>query len=294
MSINNKTNLPKPIVDWLSYDEYDHESDTISATKLLKSPRQVILEKRHKDELEIDVSELVSSKFGTAIHNSFELAFKDKPEYRQEERHYKTVNIDGTEFKVSGKFDFILNNIIHDIKTTSTWTYVFGSNDQKYIEQLSIYRWLLQDTIDIEDTCKIVFVFTDWSKSKARQDKSYPQFRVATKDYKLMSIEETNQFVRSKLENIHTKSDVPDSELPYCTDEELWKDSDTFAVFKKRGAKRATKVFNNLDEAMKYQRDQSCFTVEHRKGGVNACNYCNVSKFCNQYKMLESQGLIKQ
>jgi hypothetical protein len=293
MSINNKTNLPKPIVDWLSYDEYDHESDTISATKLLQSPRQVLLEKRHQNEIEIDVSERMSSKFGTAIHNSFELAFKNRPEYRQEERHYKIVNIDGTEFKVSGKFDFILDNVIYDIKTTSTWTYVFGSNDQKYIEQLSIYRWLLQDDIYIENTFKILFVFTDWSKSKAKQDKSYPQFRSLEKEYELMSIEETEEFVRERLKNIMISLDLPDSELPYCTDEELWKDQDTFAVFKKRGAKRATKVFNNLDEAMKYQREQSCFNIEHRKGGVNACNYCNVKKFCNQYKMLESQGLIK-
>jgi len=75
----NKFNLDKPIYDWLTNDEYDHESDTISATTLLKSPRQVALQERHTDKIELDISDLVASRFGTAIHGSFAkaLACKD-------------------------------------------------------------------------------------------------------------------------------------------------------------------------------------------------------------------------
>ena len=288
MSINNKMNLPKPLVDWLSNDEYDHEEDTISTTTLLKSVRQFWLEQRHKDELEVDVSDLIASKFGTAIHNSFELAFDLKSEYTQEVRHYKEI----ANRKVSGKYDFILDDTIHDIKTTSVWTYMFDSNKDKYIQQMSIYRWLIGKD-SLKDYGNIVYVFTDWSKSKSLQDRDYPAFRAIVKSYPLMSFEETEQFVLDKVERINSLKDVADSDLPYCTKDELWQDDDKFAVYKKASAKRATKVFNNLNEAQKFQRDQGCSHIEHRKGGVNACNYCKVTKFCNQYQMLEDQGLIK-
>lgn len=285
----NKHNLDKPLVDWLTKDEYDHEGDTVSATTLLKSPRQVILKERHSHEIELDVSDLVASRFGTAIHNSFELSFEENKDYKQEERHYR--ELDG--YKISGKFDFILGNQLHDIKTTSVWTYMFDSNREKYIQQQSIYRWLMEGKQEINDICKIVYVFTDWSKLKTLQDAQYPKTRVLTKEYKLMSLEETRKFIESRLRGITLAKDMSDTELPYCTKDELWQDKDTFAVKKDSKAKRALKVFDSLEEALKYQREKNAKTLEHRKGGAQACNYCDVRRFCNQYKLLEEQGLIK-
>lgn len=289
----NKFNLSKPIADWLQFDEYDREEDTISTTTLLKSPRQFHLEKRHRDKLEIDISDLVASRFGTAIHNSFELAFTGNTNYQQEERHYKDIDIYGNTFRLSGKFDFIVDNMIHDIKTTSVWTYMFDSNKDKYIQQLSIYKYLLNGKIALKDTCKIVYVFTDWSKAKTLQDKQYPRTRVLEKEYKLMSIEETESFIKERLMKIVVNQDKSDTELDYCTQEELWQDKDKFAVYSKAKNKKATKSFDNLEDAMKFQREKGYEKVEHRKGGVQACNYCNVRNFCNQYIILEQQGLIK-
>jgi len=209
--------------------------------------------------------------------------------YKQEERHYREV--DG--YKVSGKFDFITDKQIHDIKTTSVWSYIFDSNADKYIQQMSIYRWLLEGKYELIDKCKVVFVFTDWAKSKTFQDPNYPKTRVLTKEYQLMSLQDTQEFVESKIRGIDLVKDMSDAELPYCTKDELWQDKDTFAVFNKVANKKATKVFDNLEDALRFQREKGSAKVEHRKGGVQACNYCSVRPFCNQYKMLEEQGLIK-
>lgn len=285
----NKFNLDKPLVDWLTNDEYDYEEDTVSATTLLKSPRQVELKKRHQHEIELDVSDLVASRFGIAIHGSFELAYEGNKEYQQEERHYRLVD----NYKVSGKFDFIKDNQMHDIKTTSVWTYMFDSNADKYIQQQSIYRWLLEGKQEIKNKCKIVYVFTDWSRAKSFQDPKYPKTRVITKEYTLMSLSKTDEFIKSRLRGMNVAEDMSDTELPFCTDEELWRDKDTFAVKKDKKAKRALKVFDNLSDALQFQREKGAKEVEHRKGGVQACNYCDVRKFCNQYTLLESQGLIK-
>jgi len=71
-----------------------------------------------------------------------------------------------------------------------------------------------------------------------------------------------------------------------CSDEERWKRDDAWAV-KKKGLKRAMRVFDNEDEAKKFSEAQDVSTeIEHRIGEYVRCNgdYCGVAEFCSQYK----------
>ena len=74
MEYTNNLNLPQYIVDWLKNDDYDHDPDpyTISATTLMKPTRAFLLTTRHVNKLQQDVSDLIASKMGSAIHDSIE------------------------------------------------------------------------------------------------------------------------------------------------------------------------------------------------------------------------------
>jgi len=72
MIITNKYNLPQTFVNIMKRPTYSKGRANMSATELLNSPRIVQLRKLHEDKLESDVSEMVWSIFGTAIHGVLE------------------------------------------------------------------------------------------------------------------------------------------------------------------------------------------------------------------------------
>ena len=74
--------------------------------------------------------------------------------------------------------------------------------------------------------------------------------------------------------------------FPPCSDEETWKRDDAWAV-KKKGLKRAMRVFDNEAEAKDFSEAQSVATeIEYRAGEPVRCNgnYCGVAEFCSQFK----------
>ena len=73
---SNLTNLPLPIAAWLAHDTYDREAAGISATTLMKPTRQIILSKRlPPGEGITDISGMIKSRIGTAIHDAIERAW---------------------------------------------------------------------------------------------------------------------------------------------------------------------------------------------------------------------------
>ena len=299
MKFTNKMNLPQYLVDWLKNDEYDYNPDpnTTSATGLMKPLRVSVLTSRHGANLEIDVADLVASRYGNAIHDSIERV--NTPGTSKEVRTAKKITVKGVEFTVTGKYDLLIDNgngthTLRDIKTTSVWAYIYGGKDKDYQLQLSIYKWLLSDEKTIGDMAYIDFFFTDWQSSKARTEDKYPNNRIAPGyKIKLLSSEEVEKFIVSKLEQIVDFRDVPDDDLPFCTKEELWAEDDTFAVYK-IGNKRATKVCDSKEEADQYQlANKISGHIQHRPGKVKRCKYCSAAPFCNQFTQLMEAGLIQ-
>lgn len=300
MTYTNKFKLPKEIVEWLKNDEYDYNDDfyTLSATTLLKSARMILLQKRWKDSLSIDVSDLITQRYGTSLHDSFE---KLKLENTiQEKRYYRKIG----DFTISGKVDLILdvkdNPKLADLKSTSVWTYILGSRKDDFIKQLSIYRWILQDESEsvngkaLSDKANIFYIFTDFSKKDAMIKKDYPQTRIVVDEIKLLSLEDTQKMIQSKIEQIKSYKDTPDSVLPFCTKEDLWQADESYAVMKK-GASKATKLFANQHEAIKMKeslKEKDNYFITKREAKAKRCDYCSVSSFCNQYLSLKKQNLI--
>lgn len=312
----NKTGLSLPIAVWALMDNYNYDSrdNIISASTLLKPTRQIVLGRKYKDcDKEIEASDLIASSMGTALHDSVEKAWKNRDKtiglleslnYLQAEKIYDDVVLEKRTEKeingyiISGQFDIAFNGHVCDIKSTSVWSYIFGSKEKDYINQMSIYRWLNQDIIT-EDKAYVEYIFTDWSQVKALQDSQYPQARTHTLEVTLMSLEDTEKFIIDKLADIDKFMALPDKHLILCSDDELWRSEDSWKAYKpnaktgKINYARASKVFDNEKYAVAYQSLTKGTEVKLFKGEVKRCKYCNYTNICNQYSEMKLMGEVK-
>jgi len=104
-------------------------------------------------------------------------------------RSYKQVG----KYKISGKFDFVMNGHLEDFKSTGTFTFVNKTNNVKYPQQGSLYRWLNPDIIT-DDMMTICYFFTDW-KAGLAYDSNYPQHKVLGVKFNLDTLDNTQAFV---------------------------------------------------------------------------------------------------
>jgi len=295
MRYTNKYNFPDYVYQWLTTDYYDYDENTLSATTLMKPARAYAIEKQNWENLEIDVSDVIASRYGTAIHDSVEkVKLKD---CKQEQRLKKSV-LGKT---ITGKFD-ILRQIANDqwelidVKSTSVWSYVYGSKEEEYKKQLSIYRWLaIENGYNVIDKAKIWMIFTDWSQERAKKNPDYPDTRIKIKEIELWSEEKTLKYIGDRIRILEDAAKKNQEEMPKCTNEELWAESDKWQVMKEN-RKTAIKNCETEEEAEEYigaiKKDQNKYGVYLRKGGVKRCKYCIARKFCTQYHELVELGRI--
>lgn len=321
---SNQTNLPLPIAVWLAHDTYDREAAGLSATTLMRPTRQVILAKRvPPGEGIVDVSGMIKSRIGTAIHDAIEgawvsdkldntlrnLGISDKmikrvlvnpesipqgkpviPVYLEKRSEREVLGV-----KITGKFDFIADGRVHDFKTTSTFAYTSGNKDEDYIMQGSIYRWLNPDIIT-DDMMSIIFIFSDWNKNRYLSDKeNYPPSQITSRDFLLLPEATVQKYVEHKVNELIACEQLDEADLPLCTDKELWRKEDTFKYYKNPAATgRSTKNFDSYREA--YQRfidDGSVGRIDTVKGTVQACLYCPAFSLCSQKDALIESGELK-
>lgn len=322
----NQQNIPLSLAVWLAHDSYDYNFDPnyISTTSLLKSIRQIVLGRRIPvEDNPVDVSHRVPSSMGTAIHDGIEKAWLENYQkslksmgYPQKVIERVRVNPDPKNladgdipvyleqrvekeiegFRVSGKFDFVGEGRVEDFKTTSTYTYVNKTNDEKYILQGSIYRWLSPHLIT-QSEMAIQFIFTDWNKLQAIQGKErgYPQSKTMEYRLPLKSLAETEAYIRRKLTQIKQFDSVPEPDLPYCTDLDLWRKPPVYKYYKNpEKTTRATKNFDNPHEAnLRQTQDGGKGIIIVAGGEVVACKFCDAFDICTQKDAYISDGTLK-
>lgn len=325
----NIDNLSVSLAVWLATDEYQGYSDDpnyISATTLIKPLREVVLSRQNKHlDVVADVTAMIASKVGNSYHDGIERAWID-PELRRKAmlalgypaaiadrlvlnptnlkvlsdeaipvylEVRSTKEIEG--FTVSGQIDFSIEGRLEDFKSTSVWAYIFGSSIKKFVQQASIYRWLRPDIIT-EDYVTIQYIFTDWSASKAKQDpKVYPQKRILSQKYDMMSLAETEKMIRGTIKNIKRLGAATQDQLPLCTPEELWQKETIWKYYKNPANKvRSTKNFDNQGDAItRKAKDGNIGEVVEVPGEVVKCRYCKVAGICDQAQDLIKQKLLK-
>ncbi len=315
MKLTNKSNISLSMAVWLAQDDYDYveKQNYISATSLLRSVRQLILSSRITAPTggSVDVSSRISNRMGSAFHDAIERAWKGDnlkqslTDLGYPRRVIEAVRINPKdselnediipvwlelraekEFRgwtIGGKFDMVMEYRLRDVKSTSTYTYMNKSNDEKFRLQGSIYRWLNPEKIK-HDHMYIDYLFIDWSANLAKGNKDYPQQKILEYPLELKSISETEQYVASKLAALERYKDTPEAELPECTEEELWRTEPIYKYYKNPEKRsRSTKNFDNLSDAnMQLAADGGVGIVVRVAGEVKACRYCPAFSVCTQ------------
>jgi len=324
MSLTNVTGISMAMAVWLARNEYNSGADIapkgelISATTLLKSTRSFILGNRvPQEESTVDVLDLVPSKLGHAIHASVEDAWRNyhqamkdlgypqrvidairiNPETVEdgeipvylEQRYFK--EIDGV--IVSGQLDQLIDGQLNDTKTTSVYAYINGSKVEDYRLQMSIYRWLAPERVT-SDIAMIQHMFTDWQRSMARQNPNYPQSRLVEFPVELMSLSETELWIKNKLAEIRANVNLPEPDIIRCTDKELWRSEPKYKYYadveKAKAGGRSTKNFDNPQDAATHQAKAGKGVVITVPGQVKACGYCPAFPICTQKDDYDHEG----
>ena len=322
--LTNMGNISLPIAVWLAADDYDlvARPNVISATGILKPIKCIVLTQtieKTKLDADIDIQDLIPSRLGTAIHNDIEHAWLNHriqaltamgvPKHIQDKIRVNPKEIDPDchnifieqrvekqlgDFTISGKYDFVDDGRVKDVKSTGVYNWIHGGNDDKYAWQGSIYRWLDPKVIT-DDVMDVEYVFTDWKALDVKKEKNYPPIRVMTRTLPLKSLPETEHFLRTKTQAVARYLGQAETSLPRCTPEEVWQRPTTWAYYKNPNITgRATKLFNNEHEALaRHGADGRVGRIETRLGKVKFCSYCPGRPICQQAEGYVQQGLLE-
>lgn len=318
MQITNNSGISLTLAVWLVNDDYDYINtpNYISATRLMKPIRQIVLAKRVPPEMrQIDVEDRIATALGTALHDSIEKAWVKNYKSNLKQLGYpesviNRVLINPTDeelaavddpipvyleqratrelngYTIGGKFDLVADGMVQDNKSTSAYTWVHGGRDEEHQLQGSIYRWLNPKKIT-EDFIRINYIFTDWQKSSAKSNPKYPQKRVEHKDIPLLTEKETEKWISTRIRLIETYMDAEESQIPECTDKELWRSEPAYKYYSDptKTSGRSTKNFDKLSDAKAFMSEKGnkgiVITVP---GEPKRCGYCDVAEICSQRK----------
>ena len=287
MKITNKFNVPETLVALATRDYYTKGKSDYSVTEIISPPRIQRLRRKHFEEIEQDVSDMLWMLLGTALHVVAERS--EVSGHTNEER--LSAGING--IILSGAIDLQKDDedgvTITDYKFTSAWALM---NDKpEWEQQQNIYKYLVERVKKKPvKGLKICALIRDWSRRDAQNKPDYPQAPIQVIDIPMWTFDRTEAFIKERVE-MHRDSKVSadwGDELPLCSEEERWVKQTTYAV-KKDGRKTAIRVFDTQDEAddlLKEMPEKDKGFIEIRKGEAVRCtgNFCGVSQWCNQYQ----------
>lgn len=323
----NYNNVPLALAVWLAADHgYDlkRSSHVVSATSLMKPLKSLILGSRvaemPSEDIRVDLSSLIPSRLGTAVHAAVEVAWMHNREQALHELGYPDSVIEKIRINpdtpgdprfdiyleqrtskavgnwvVSGKFDLVENGRVKDVKTTKVYNWVKGSNDEKYKLQGSIYRWLNPDIIT-DDFIDVLMLFTDWSPLKVKADPDYPSQNILTRTLPLLSIAETERWIINQIAKIEASWDLHQNDLPDCTPSELWMNPAKFAYYRNPKSAKAFRVLDTAQEAnaLKAQENYPGSKIVARMAEPKFCKFCNGRPICLQAEGYVQAGILKR
>ncbi len=285
MKITNHQNLPAPFVR-MAESEYQYKPKRYSATELLKPVREILLKRRHNNELEQDCSDMVWLLFGQAVHHILESNGTGDTEFTEERLTYTLEN----GYTISGIIDFydMAKGEVVDYKTASVWKVIHGDYEDWDLQGLT-YAWLLWKNNLPVKTVKFYAILKDHSKRDAKYKADYPKQPVVPVEFPVNEarLQVIDKFLRDKIDELIRYEGTPDDKLPVCTPEERWNDGDKYAVMKK-GRKTALRVLDSLETAEKYKTENSGDYIEKRPGTDKKClEYCLCCEKCSYWQSLQ-------
>jgi len=284
MKLTNKFNIPQTFVNVLHRPTYSKGRANLSVTQLINSPKVVALTTKFQDELEQDVSEMVWSLFGSAIHGILEHGKDDN--HIVEERIY--AEIDG--YRISGAIDLQVVSeagiSIRDYKTTSAWAVM--NEKVEWEQQLNIYAWLVETAKKIPVTdVGIVAIIRDWSRRDAGNKEGYPEAPIKELPITLWSYEDRQKFISDRIA-AHSAAEFAmetESDLPECSPQEMWEKPTVWALKRSGKLRASSRHYTEEDANEALAKAGKEFEIEVRPGERTRCaTFCPVNAYCQQWR----------
>jgi CRISPR/Cas system-associated exonuclease Cas4 (RecB family) len=256
--LTNKYNLSDAIFEILKGEKRKQKPlNRYSVTQLLGNIREQILSET--EEPVEDVSDYFSAFLGNCVHYYMEHHTTGKNELHIETEFNGNV--------ISGIIDNFEDGIITDYKTKKC----LDDDYESAVKQIKMYAWILRRNGVIADKGRIIIIRKDWSKMKNISPIETFEFVINSFD-----IEQAEEYIKERIRLFEEGRKT----LPLCSDEDKWKEPDTWAVYSFRGDSRAKKIFASKEEAEAYS-DGKMF-VDHRPGRCLKCDsFCSFSKICS-------------
>lgn len=276
MRLTNKLNLPLPFIDALLADDYDRGESDYSVSEIIQPSQITHLKRKHKKEIIEDASDMIYVLLGRSVHAILEKSTTNELPSLAEKRLF--INREG--LAVSGKLDWMCleSGILHDYKVMSVWEFIYGLSDEK-TAQLNLYSLIVKENGFEVSGLKIVGLFRDWQKSKAKDD-GYPDRQIVLFPIPRWSPQIAEDYLATRLT-------ILKSGYEPCSDKDRWYTGNKWAVME-MGKKKASRVLDSEDLAYKYLQNQikgKNARIDFRKGVNRRCeDYCIVKDFCEQYK----------
>lgn len=281
--------------DSLGHSTYSRGKSDFSVTQLLGPEYITYLAERHRQKPTPEVEEALGTNnyyalMGTAVHYVIENGINAAMDIyhrlgaRVEERMFAHfLADDGAEIAVSGQADLIIDGWIVDWKFASVWEVLNGVKPER-AKQLNLLACLARrNGIEVKGVA-VCLIFRDWSKSKAKFDRSYPQQQAYVSRLPLMDEADAEAYMLERVNAHHTAreaargNDVPEPTI--CSKEDRWAKDDVFAV-RKGANKRAVKLYDNEERAKAHASEDKTLWVEHRVGeSVRCAGYCDYKSIC--------------
>ena len=352
MPITNINGVGLSVAVLLAHDTYDYDSreNAISTTTLLRSVKQVAIQIQQKEaggeRIDIDVTDLVASRTGSATHDALEhvwikghyksamrklgyqkdiieaikvnpasdeLVKGDIPVYVEIRGE---IEVDGT--IITGKFDFVGDGKLEDLKNTIEWVVVKTLKELKeyrsildtketmlhkiesiysncpklfsYVMQGSIYR-LIHSDIVTKDYMAIQFIIKDFKKYNVSKD-DHPTMNPYELKLDLFPAEAVMEWVRLRIAKIKAAALMEQRLMKPCTQTELWSDSTKWKYFTKPESAKAYRVFDNPTDAYDLCESRGSGIVKEVIGKPKACGFCPNKLVCEQATIYVRQGLL--
>lgn len=283
MKITNKHNVPATLFALASRSYYSKGKSDYSVTEIISPPQIQVLRRKHWQDMEQDVADMLWSLLGSALHVVAERGQADG--HTTEER----LNVEIDNVILSGAIDLQSEEdgqiVITDYKFTSAWA--LRQDKPEWEAQQNIYAWLVSKAKGRPvKAVRICALIRDWSRREAAIKLDYPQAPIQVIELPLWPLEKTQAYIQERID-LHRDAKVRadfEEDLPPCSEDDRWIRETTYAV-KKEGRKTAVRVFDNEPDAKSLADEVKGF-VEIRKGEAVRCtgNFCGVNKWCKQYQ----------
>lgn len=275
MNITNELNLPEAIHRACANDDYTRGESDISVTQLIAPAQKRVLTQENSDSITEDCSNMLWALMGKAMHKILEDGADENS--LREDRLYA----DFGNYRISGQFDRydMASAILQDYKFSSVWEYIHGLKFEREA-QLNLLAWLMRENGTRVEGLEVVFLFRDWSKSKAKFDSSYPQHQIVAVPVRMWSDEELLMYLDERIQD-HFYN------VPECSDEDRWAKPTVYAHMRE-GRKSAVKLHKTEEDALAAVEEDAKGYLEVRHGENTRCeHYCSAAPFCAQFKALK-------